>query len=357
MNGTVTERELLSQPRSWQTLLTRVRAPEALPRLRLDDFDEIVVFGSGTSYYLALLLAELLYGLGQRVRALPSCELFLNEGRYLAGREARRLGVGISRSGESSEALIAAEVLKAHGAPLLAVGCDAASTLPRQADFRLVVLEGREDGMVMLRSFTSMLLGFQLFLARAAGSDKPDIDKSNTDKPNIDKHAGLPAAGERVLEQYRPALKTLANRSDFRRFVVLGSGLHYPLAREAALKFQEMAIVTSEAYHTLEYRHGPKATAGTDTLVVLFDSEGHSDYGLDLLEDLTGYGVTSLVVGETAQAYQGVADEVVALESGLSEAARLVLALLPVQLLALETAFRLGQNPDSPRNLSPVVRF
>ena len=130
-----------------------------------------------------------------------------------------------------------------------------------------------------------------------------------------------------------------------------------PLALEAALKFQEMAIVTSEAYHSLEYRHGPKSTADRDTLVILLDPEGHSDYGVDLLRDLRSYGVSSLAIGETAQTYRGVADEVVALESGLSEAERWVLTLLPIHLLAFETALRLGQNPDKPRNLSPVVKF
>ena len=133
MNGTVTKRELLSQPERWQALLTRSEATNAFPKLELSAFDDLLVFGSGSSYYLALLVAELLEQSGKRVRAWPSCELFLDE-RSLTGYDGKKcLGIGISRSGESSEALIAADVLKTHGVPLLAVGCDAASTLPPQS--------------------------------------------------------------------------------------------------------------------------------------------------------------------------------------------------------------------------------
>ncbi len=345
MNGAVTRRELLSQPERWQSLIRRMETSDGLPRLELEDYDEIILFGSGSSYYLALLLGYLTEMHTLRlVRVLPSCELFLCEDRYLtpyAGR--KRLAIGVSRSGESSEALIAADVLARHGVPLLALGCVEESSLLQKAALSLPIPEGQEDGMVMLRSFTAMVLGFQLLLNGAAPSAL-DLET-------------LPAAGERLLRNSAEPLKRLANRADFRRFVVLGSGLNYPLALEAALKFQEMAIVTSEAYHSLEYRHGPKSTAAPDTLLVLFAPEGEPDYGVSLICDLKEYGVGTLVIGEEVEPYREVADWVVALESGLDERERLILNLLPVHLLAVETALRLGQNPDAPRNLAPVVRF
>lgn len=43
--GTVTKRELLSQPDRWQALLTRTQEQNWLPRLELTEFDDIVVFG------------------------------------------------------------------------------------------------------------------------------------------------------------------------------------------------------------------------------------------------------------------------------------------------------------------------
>ena len=339
MNGQITRRELWSQPERWQALLDRVQTDAQMPKIDLTDYDEIIVFGSGTSYYLAMLIALLIEKKGVRAKAVPSCELFLYPDLYL-NFEQKRLAVGISRSGESSEGLIAADLFKEKGVPVLALGCDANSSLPQKADYKLIFPEGHEEGMVMLRSFTCMLLGFQLFL-----------------NPQAERFHALPGVGERLLKDHADNLKNLANKRNFNRFVMLGSGFTYPLAVEASLKFQEMAISTSEAYHSLEYRHGPKSTADADTLVVLFALHGNPSYGAKLVEDLSDYGVTSLVIGEDAQPYQEAASYTVDLGTDLAREDRLLLHLLPAHVLAFETAIRLGQNPDAPRNLSAVVKF
>jgi glutamine---fructose-6-phosphate transaminase (isomerizing) len=342
--GVITKRELLSQPQRWQKLIERASEHDFLPTLELKTFDDIVVFGSGSSYYIAMLVAELIESAtGIRARVVPSCELFLCPERYLNLR-GKGLAIGISRSGESSEAILAADLLKAKGFTLMVIGCYETSSLTAKADYRLTVHEGQEDGLAMLRSFTSMLLGFQLFLEKQA-PDKVDS-----------KFYKLPIVGERLLNTYSKTLTTLAAKRDFRRFVFLGSGIHYPLTFEAGLKMQEMAIATSEAYHSLEYRHGPKSTAASDTLVTLFALDGDA-YGIDLIRDLKEYDVTSLVIGEDVRIYQKVADQTVELESGLNQNDRLILTLLPAQLLAFETSLRLGQNPDVSRNLSQVVKF
>jgi glucosamine--fructose-6-phosphate aminotransferase (isomerizing) len=49
------------------------------------------------------------------------------------------------------------------------------------------------------------------------------------------------------------------------------------------------------------------------------------------------------------------ADSTVAVESGLTEADRLVLYLPPLQLLAYHRAMAKGLDPDGPRNLTAVV--
>jgi glutamine---fructose-6-phosphate transaminase (isomerizing) len=293
-----------------------------------------------------MLMADLIEGAtGIRARPVPSCELFLCPERYLQLNGRKGLAIGVSRSGESSEALLAAELLKTNNFSLLVVGCYDTSSLAAKADYRLTVPEGQEEGLAMLRSFTSMLLGFQLFIAEQT----PGKVESRFYK--------LPILGERLISTYTKVLTTLAHTGDFRRFVFLGSGLHFPLTFEAGLKMQEMALATSEAYHSLEYRHGPKATAAGDTLVTLFALGGDTSYGIDLIRDLKDCNVTTLVIGESVQAYQEVAHETVELESGLSQADRLILTLLPAQLLAFETSLRLGQNPDVSRNLSQVVKF
>ncbi len=340
--GATTLRELMSQPRSWRDLLDRLaQQGDSLP-LDLAGFDEVILFGSGSSYYLAMGLAWLVeQQLGVRVRALPSCELVLTPGSYLDG-PATKAAVGISRSGESTEVLLVADALKTREIPLLAVTCEPSSSLARRSDHVLIAHEGREDGLVMLRSFTSMFLGLQRFIALRGGGQVAGLDR-------------LPDLGTRLLAEHRQPLAELVRRRDLGRFVFLGSGVTYPFTREAALKIQEMAITTSEAYHSLEYRHGPKSTAGEGTLITYFSLEGDERFGPDLIRDMKAQGAATLVIGEETSGYQEHADLRIDLRSGLSPEERLLLYLLPVQLLAFEVAMKNGKDPDVSQNLSSVV--
>jgi glucosamine--fructose-6-phosphate aminotransferase (isomerizing) len=337
MTGAITWRELVSQPERWARLLARLDAG-ALPGVALAEYDEVLMLGSGTSYYLALAAADWVRRRhAVPVRAVPSCEVLLDPRERAAA--GRRLVIAFSRSGESSELIIALDRLRGSGTTVLGIGCVADSSLMAKADVPMVIAEGAEDGLVMLRSFTSMLIACQYLFASA--DDRAALRT-------------LATAGAAVLRERTEELRTLATSRDFDRFVFLASGADYPIALEAGLKIQEMSISTSETYHSLEYRHGPKATADANTLVTLFalSDEG---LGLPLARDLKALGVTLLVVGVGAEHYDGIADLTVATPAGLDAGAASVLSLLPLQIVAHATALRKGKDPDAPENLSKVV--
>lgn len=339
MIGQITWRELVSQPDAWSRLLARAAAG-ALPQVALRDYDEVVLLGSGTSYYLAFAAAD---WIARRhdvpVRAVASCEIVLDahQRRLVAGK--KRLVIAISRSGESSELILAIDALRGPGTTILGISCVATSTLIAKADLPLFLAEGQEDGLVMLRSFTSMLIALQYMFGTPA--DRAALRK-------------LPAAGQRVLDDHAEELRAVANLQPFDRFVFLASGASYPIALEASLKVQEMSISTSETYYSLEYRHGPKATADRNTLLTLF-TLADEQLGLSLARDMKALGVTLLVVGPGAEGYEGIADMTVPTPAGMDEGAANVLSLLPLQITAFETAMRKGKNPDAPENLSKVV--
>lgn len=340
--GAVTWSELISQPEAWQRLLARLEDRSAFPRLELESFDEIVLVGSGTSFYLAQAAGDWIKRRHDvPVRAVASCEVMLDPFETRARPGSRRLAIGFSRSGESTELVLAVKALKAAGFTVLAIGCSEHSSLLKLGDDNIYVAEGREDGLVMLRSFSSMLLTVQALF----GTPEDQVALRR-----------LPEAGRAILADRHAELKALANRRAFDHFVFLGSGPSYPIAVEAALKIQEMSIATSESYPSLEYRHGPKATADADTLITLF-ALGDEAHGLALARDLKALGATLLVVGKGAAAYAEIADLAIAAPEGLTEAQASLTSLLPIHILAFETALRRGSNPDAPVNLSKVVLF
>lgn len=340
MNGQITWSELVSQPDAWERLLARLDAGHGVPALSLDQFDEVVAVGSGTSYYLALAVAD---WVSRRhvvpVRAAPSCEIALDVHQAKLAPGRKRLVIAISRSGESSELILAVEALRSADTIMLGVSCCAGSSLLRMADEPFLIGEGFEDGLVMLRSFTSMLLALEYRFGSA--DDRAALRT-------------LPGAGRALLAAKTSPLRELARHRPFDRFVYLASGASYSIALEASLKVQEMAIATSEAYYSLEYRHGPKATADRDTLLTLF-ALPDTGLGLSLARDMKALGVTLLVVGPNAERYSHIADLIVPTPAGLDDGQASLLSLMPAQIVAFETAMRRGKNPDAPEKLSKVV--
>ena len=339
MTGDLTWRELISQPDAWAVLIGRLQSGAVSLPVDPGEFDEFVLLGSGTSYYLALAVADWMRRRGLNARAVPSCEVLLDPYETRA-TDTRRLAIGFSRSGYSSELILANRKLSDAGFVTLGISCTDDSDLLKEADHGLLVSEGHEDGLVMLRSFSCMLITAQWLFGEAADRDAL---------------AKLPEAGQLLLEQ-EAALRKLANSRPYDRFVFLGSGPAHPLALESALKIQEMAIATSEAYHSLDYRHGPKACADANTAVFLFSLHDRN-HGLALTRDIKALWATVIVIGTDAPAYDKVADLTVAPGKLTAEAAASAACMLPVQMFAFATALRRGQNPDAPVNLSKVVMF
>ena len=348
MASSITWQELVSQPARWRQLGRRSPTPAEL-WAEVRAAEQVVVFGSGSSYYLAALVGDTIERMtGRRVLATPSCEVMLDPDRLLPPIAGRRVAIGFSRSGESSEVLLATATMRERGIPVLGVTCAGASSLSRGASECLVVPEWHEDGMVMLRSFTCMLLACRMALGPGAmGVAEGDVSAAV---------GRLADAGEALLQASEGPIGVLARARPFDRFVLLGSGADHPLAQEASLKLQEMATVTTEPYYTLEYRHGPRSTGDAQTLATVF-APARVDLGVSLVRDLAAQGLSTLVIGGDVSAYRTVATAVVSVGTALPAALRQMLALLPVQLLAFATAARTGQDPDAPRNLAKVVLF
>jgi fructoselysine-6-P-deglycase FrlB-like protein len=74
---------------------------------------------------------------------------------------------------------------------------------------------------------------------------------------------------EREVNQIWEWTEFILRKRCFRYFVFLGSGSWYGLAKELAWKMLEVAQVSSFAFHSLEFRHGPRGFLNQNTLVFL----------------------------------------------------------------------------------------
>lgn len=337
----VTLREIRGQTLAWAEAIRVVKDHQAqIQELDLVGFEQVIFIGCGSTYYLSLSAAALFQSLsGVNSRAFPSSELLLYPSTVYPERGGQTLLVAISRSGLTTETLKAVLGFKEHKrGKVLTISNYEGSPLVQMGDLNFTIPSGKEQSIAQTQSFASMFVACTAFSA-AAGKETSISD-------NLTK---LIPVGERILNSYEGMMREIGQNHDFQRYFFLGSGIQYGLASEASLKMKEMSLTVSEPFHFLEFRHGPISMVDKNTLVVGLLSEERRDYEQAVLSDVKIHGGNTLTLAESH------AD--IEFDSGLPEAARGVLYLPALQLLAYHRAVSFSLNPDQPRNLSAVVEL
>jgi glucosamine--fructose-6-phosphate aminotransferase (isomerizing) len=297
----------------------------------------VVFTGCGSTYYLSLAAAALYQELtGCAARAVPGGELLLNSPAYLTNQ--RTLLVAFSRSGTTTETVKAVEKFKAekHGEVVVISNYD--EVLSRMTDMNIVVSEGQEESVAQTRSFASMFVAATAFCVRMAECDD-----------RLSAMSELPKAGERLIEKYESFAKEIGEDLNFDRFYFLGSGIRYGLACEVNLKMKEMTLTHSEAFHFLEFRHGPMSMIDEKTVVIGLLSEKNFSHEQAVLDEMQALGARVVALAESKAE--------VSFESGIPENTRGVLYLPVLQLMAIYRSLAKGFNPDRPKNLTAVVQL
>ncbi len=346
--GAHTRSEILSQPRCWAECFAALDSQEQLQQVgkHWTPPVEWIFIGCGSSYYVALGAASTWTALtGQPARAIPASELLLFP-QLVLGDTRPCQPVLISRSGHTSEVLKAAELLEVqHNIRTLAISCTTHQPLEEISTQTLYLLPADEQSTVMTRSFTSMLLGLQALAAERAKQDEFAAGLRR-----------LPAQMEPRMEELAQRVEQFVEDHTFADYVYLGQGPFYAVANEGMLKVKEMSCSYGQCFHTLEFRHGPKAIVGPETLVTFLLSETGSEAEREVLEEIKGLGATTLVVTNRAdRAVRSAADFLVELQLEVPEFARLAAYIITGQLLGLYTGLKKGFDPDRPRNLSRAV--
>jgi glucosamine--fructose-6-phosphate aminotransferase (isomerizing) len=138
--------------------------------------------------------------------------------------------------------------------------------------------------------------------------------------------------------------------------LVLGRGLHYPIALEGALKLKEISYIHAEAYPAGELKHGPLAlvtsampvvtVAPNDTLLEKLKSNMH--------EVRARGGVLYVLADADTRIESGEGVNVIRMPEHYGPLSPL-LHVVPLQLLAYHTACARGTDVDKPRNLAKSV--
>ncbi|EJC83275.1 putative phosphosugar isomerase [Rhizobium leguminosarum bv. trifolii WSM2297] len=313
-----TEKVIFEQFAYWQ---------KAIGSNLVTDPAELLVFvGCGTSYNLALSLAAYSNMAGRNAIAAPGAE-WQNRPQAFWPEWRNTHVVTLSRSGETTETVAAAIASRAAGAFVTAITVEPESSLAKNCDQIITAATHPDEGIVMTVSASLMvLLGLQMI-----GRQVPPSIVNSARQLAIALDAALPPI--------------LADRS---HFVFLGSGPMFGVALEGALKLMEMSQIVTQAFHPLEYRHGPISLVDDKTAAVMLYSSDQQDAEIKLVNELQEKGAVVIGVG-------GPGDLELPIDVDLSLAGLVVLPAL--QILGERTARAHGIDTVSPRHLTKVVKL
>jgi glucosamine--fructose-6-phosphate aminotransferase (isomerizing) len=343
--GAHTIAEILSEPSTWKSCLNALEQTSELQSLneKLPRNIEWVFIGCGSSFYLAQAAsASWTILTGEKSRALPASEVTLFPQLFPAACQP----VLITRSGYTSEVLQAAEYLEERlHLQTLAITCGMDTPIEKIASHCIQLAAADEKSTVMTRSFTSMLITLQSLAAIRGGR-----------RDFLDALRNLPDQVAGSLNAIHSTIKSLADSRAFADYVFLGQGPFFGIAQESMLKVKEMSCSYAQCFHTLEFRHGPKAIVSPETLITFIISETGFAAEVAVLEEIKKLGGTTLVISNAGDSViRRSADYFVELSLDVPETARVAASVIPGQLLGFCTGIKKGLNPDEPRNLSRVV--
>src|ERR1044071_200419 len=112
-----------------------------------------------------------------------------------------------------------------------------------------------------------------LFLARKRGRMTSEVTRSY-----LQRLMRLPEAIDRNLATWDNLAKEFGGiHSEAEKFLYLGRGVHYAIAREGALKLKEISYAHAEGYPAGELKHGPNALVDESLPVVVIATCDHRD--------------------------------------------------------------------------------
>jgi len=315
----------------------------------------IIVVACGTASYAGLVGA---YAIEQWAR-IPVDVQLSHEFRY---REpvisSDTLVVSISQSGETMDTLMAVKYASEHGARTISICNTQGATIPRESDAVIYTHAGPEVAVASTKAFVAQITALYL-LGLHAARVRDTLDATELAR-NAAELEAIPAKLQQVLVTGSTVAQLAKWMSDTPAVLFLGRHVGFPIALEGALKLKELAYIHAEGFAAGELKHGPIALIdhGQPVFVIVPSPRKsgviHAKV-ISNIQEIRARGARVIAIAEQGDAaVLPYADEVIQipLADPLFEP---FLAVVPLQIFAMELAHAKGLDVDQPRNLAKSV--
>ncbi len=349
-------KEIYEQPRVLEnTLGGRLHEESANVELglKLDpaQYDKIHIIACGTAYYSGWVGKYLIEALAR----VPVEIDVASEYRYRDPVvDSKTLAICISQSGETIDTLEAIREAKRKGAGTLGVINSKGSSITREVDDTLYIHAGPEIGVASTKAYIAMLAAMSL-VAVWMGRAKGTLGEKQA-REFLAEMRKLPRLVEEVLETREHIAHIAEKYHQAQDYLFLGRHIQAPTAYEGALKLKEISYIHAEAYPAGEMKHGPIALIDERLpVVVLATQSPFYEKTVSNIQEVRARGGRVIAVAtEGDNEVKKFAQDVIYVPK-VHHLLAPVVSVIPMQLLAYETAVFLGRDVDQPRNLAKSV--
>ena len=300
----------------------------------------VYITGSGTSYHSALVAKYLFPKIvGMSVEPIMSSEMKFFEDCF----DENSTLIAISQSGESADVLNAVEFAKERNAKILSIVNTTTSSLVKASDASIGLNCGFEVGVAATKSFTSQVTILYRLL------EKFEPDQEITSQLNL-----IVEAIAKMLENEKPIKEISQKLRNISNLYILGRGVHYPIAKEGALKIKELSYIHAEGVATGELKHGPLALMDEETYVIVINPKDNSSTYADNLSNASEIKSRGAKIIGVSNENDPIYDYWIPLPN-IPNLFYPIIETIPFQLMAYYLAIEKGNDPDYPRNLAKCV--
>ena len=297
----------------------------------------LYITGSGTSYNAARI-AKYLFSKYAKLKIEPiiSSELPFSPDSI----EYESTLIAISQSGESADVLEAVKIAKESKSKIISVVNHLNSSLSQESDAVINLNCGPEIGVAATKSFTSQLAILYKITNKICNGCM------NLDWQKVSKCIS------KTLEDNSKIKELAADLKEVSDIYILGRGIHFPIAKEAALKLKELTYIHAEGIPGGELKHGPLALMDSNVFVIIINPDDSTfQETLNSANEIKTRGAKIIGISNKNNSVYDYWIEIPEIDEVLYP----LIEIIPIQLLAYFAALEKDTDPDYPRNLAKSV--
>ncbi len=324
---------------------------EKMPKF--SKYNKIVIAACGSAMHAGLIGKSLI----EKYAKIPVEVEIASEFRYKDTQfiDDKSLVIAISQSGETADTLEAVKIAKQHKSDTLGIINVPNSNIALNVDNVLYTEAGTENAVATTKAYLAQIALLALITLSIMNNNN---NITNEEKKEIlTAFKELPDQMEILLnDTYRAQYKEIAkNIHEQDRVFYIGRGIDNYLGMEGSLKLKEIAIINSQAYAAGELKHGTIALIDQGTPVIaVVNNESTIEKTLSNVKETFSRGANVYLI--TNEKLKDLNNDYYTIEIPHTiDLLQPILTIIPLQLIAYETALIKGTDIDQPKNLAKTV--